>query len=422
MNRRTILHRLGMTMGMLSMPGMSMATAHENFEIKPFADPDDEQYWREFGKQFYDVSNDFINLENGYFGVQPVPVIKAYEENMVRVNRNSSKLMRQEFYPRYFRESMEGLQEFSGASVDELLLTRNATEALNIVIQGMDLSTGDEVILQPNDYHSMIETYEMLEQRIGIKLVYVDVPLVPENPGVVSDIYINSITPRTKCILLTHLNHLSGLIIPVADISRRAREKGVEVIVDAAHSFAQVDYKFPELEADYIAVNLHKWFSNPLGAGLLYIRKNKIPQIKPLYGDASHEGDDIAKLGHFGTPAAPVVMTLKAAADYNRMVTIPAKEGRFRYLQRYWTSEAAKIDRVEVVTPSEPEMSCAIASFKIDGMDSYNVVKSLDTEFGVFTVIRRLKDDVVVRVTPNLYNGTADLDVLLEGIRTLSLR
>ncbi|MCA6073764.1 aminotransferase class V-fold PLP-dependent enzyme [Fulvivirga sedimenti] len=422
MNRRTILHRLGMTIGALSLPSLSVASPNKNPFADPLADPADEAYWREFAHAHYDVNRDFINLENGYFGVQPRSVIAAYHENADYVNRNSSRFMRQRFYPGNFADSMDAIYEITGANPGELLLTRNATEALNILIQGMDLQKGDQVILQHHDYHSMIETYQMLEKTKGIELVYVDIPLIPENPEQVIQIYMNAITPRTKCILLTHLNHLTGLIIPVADISRKAREKGVAVIVDAAHSFAQVDYKMTDLDADFIAVNLHKWFSNPLGAGLLYIRKEKIPEIRPLYGDASHEPDDILKLGHFGTPAAPVVMTLKASADFNRMVTIPVKEKRLRYLQNYWTSQAAKIDRVEVVTPSDPEQSCAIASFKMDGMDSYDLVRLLDEDFGVFTVIRRLKDQVVVRVTPNLYNGTGDLDVFLDGIRNISSR
>ncbi len=420
MKRRDLLRRAGIAAAAFTLPPLTHAGIRVNPVIHPTADPADESYWKKFARDWYDVSGDFINLENGYFGVQPKPVLQAYLENAQKLNRSSSRLMRKEFYQKYMPASLNGVMEFTGADQDELLITRNATEALNIAIQGMDLRRGDEVILQHHDYPSMIDAYKMLEQQIGIKLVFLDVPLVPERREEVIKLYLDAITPNTRCILLTHLTHLTGQIMPVAEISRKARERNVPVIVDAAHSFAQLDFRVKDLEADFVGMNLHKWFGNPLGAGLLYVRKERIAGLKPLFGDVGHKDSDILRLGHFGTPAAPVWMTLAAAADFNRQVGIAHKEARLRYLQNYWTKQARAIDRVEVVTPDDPAQSCAIASFRIEGLDSNEVVRQLDEKFGVYTVIRKLKDDVVVRVTPNLYNGTKDLDVLLDGLGKLS--
>ncbi|MEL6625941.1 MAG: aminotransferase class V-fold PLP-dependent enzyme [Bacteroidota bacterium] len=421
MNRRNVLKGLGLSL--MASPFLSWAHDVDSFHeesIPVEGSPDDEGFWKKFARKHYDISSDFVNLENGYFGVQPRSVLQAYQANIQKVNTLSSKYMRQEFYQRDFPEIMKSLAEIAGTSTDELLITRNATEALNILIQGIDWKKGDEVILQHHDYHSMIETFQMLEKQQGIVLKFVDVPLLPHNQEEIVQLYQNAVTPQTRGILLTHLTHLTGQILPVQAIAEFARSRGIEVIVDAAHSFAQLDYQLPDLGADFVGVNLHKWFGNPLGAGLMYVKEERILDIQPLFGDFRRKEDDIRKLGHYGTPATPVVMTLRAAAAFHQMVSIPRKEARLRYLQNYWTSQAQAMDRVQVTTPTDAAQSCALASFKVEGVEAKEVVRRLDEDFGVFTVIRRLKQDTVVRVTPNLYNVKKDLDRLLEGIYDIS--
>jgi selenocysteine lyase/cysteine desulfurase len=420
MNRRRLLQQLG-----AGLTGISLRTSfewHNDLPIPSGGKSNDEDFWKEFGKSYYKVSPDFINLENGYFGVQPLPVITAYHRHLDTVNMNSSRFMRTSFYQEDFPRILDSVLPFTGVTKEEVLITRNATEALNILIQGYPWEKGDQVILQHHDYQSMIDTYEMMVKRKGIELKYVDIPLINTSPDVITDLYIDAITDRTRCIHLTHLTHLTGQIIPVYEIASEARQRNIDVIVDAAHSFAQVDYSFTDLNCDFIGVNLHKWFGSPLGAGLAYVKKERIGEISPLFGDVDKPADNIAKLGHFGTPALPILLSLTEAAKFNAMVTIPVKEARLRYLQNYWTRQAAGIKGVEITTPVQPDQSCALASFKIEGWEAQDVVNQLDSEFGVFTVIRNLKDQQVVRVTPNLYNTTSDLDRLLEGIDTISKR
>ncbi|MEM9856047.1 MAG: aminotransferase class V-fold PLP-dependent enzyme [Bacteroidota bacterium] len=418
MNRRHLLKSIGL--GLATAPILPAEAFVLDTFFESEGDATDEQFWRKFARQHYSVSSDFINLENGYFGVQPNSVLQAYQANIKKVNTYSSKFMRQEFYQKDYPEIKQVLADIAGVDPEELLITRNATEALNILIQGLNLRKGDEVILQYHDYHSMIETFQMLEGTIGISLKFVDVPLVPKNHQEIIDIYASAITSKTRCILLTHLTHLTGQIMPVKEISKLAKTKGIDVIVDAAHSFAQLDYKFPDLGADFIGVNLHKWFSNPLGTGLMYIKKERIKDIKPLFGDSKKAGDNINKLGHYGTPAAPIIMTISEAAKFQHLVDISRKEARLRYLKQYWVKEAQSIDRVIITTPLAAEQSCALASFKMENIEAKKIVNILDEEFGVFTVIRNLQHDTVVRITPNLYSTTDHLDRLLTGITSIS--
>ncbi len=421
MDRRELLTKTGWAFIAGAFPDWSHAWMESLEAISPEGGrADDEDFWRDFRRKYYRLSPDFINLENGYFGVQPQPVLEAYKAHAERINFLSSKYMRQDFYTQDYPKIMEVLADIAGVGQEELLITRNATEALNILIQGIDWNKGDEVILQHHDYHSMVETFQMLAQRRGIRLKFLDIPLKPKSQKEVVDCYVSAMGPSTRCLLLTHLTHLSGQIIPVAEISRIAHQKGIEVIVDAAHSFAQLDYRLPDLEADFIGVNLHKWFANPLGAGLLYVKKQRIQELQPLFGDVRRGKEDIRKLGHYGTPAAPVIMTLAASAAFNQMLSLGRKENRLRYLQRYWTRQADQIERVEVMTPLGKDQSCALGSFKIEGVRASEAVRRLDEDFGVFTVIRRLHKDEVLRVTPNLHNGTQDLDRLLEGIEYIA--
>lgn len=376
-------------------------------------------FWESFAADFYNVAPGYINLENGYFGVQPVPVNLAYHHFIDKINRDSSYYMRREYWADW-QAVMQSLSTFSGADPEELLITRNATEAMNILINGYPLKAGDEVILQHHDYHSMIEAFQMLELRKGIKLKFLDVPLVPKDDDEVVKLYESAISPVTTLILLTHLTHLTGQVLPVRKITEMAQSKGVEVMVDAAHSFAHLHYKLPDLGAGMVGVNLHKWFANPLGAGLLHVKRENIEKLSPLYGDVSKAVTDINKLGHFGTQPGATLLTLPTAARFNQMITLSVKEARLRYLKTYWANEAAKMDRVEVHTPLSAGQSCGIASFSIDGQSASETAQRLLDDYGVFTVKRILKDREVVRVTPGLYTSTTDLDRLLEGIGGLS--
>lgn len=422
MNRRHLIKSLGISAVALPLVPSSLFANSSPIEWIGEFSPEkfkDEAFWKKFKKGYYDVSKEFINLENGYFGVQPIPVHKAYLQNIKKLNQNSSRYLRGS-YSKDFRTIVAQLAEFAKVEKEELLITRNATESMNIIIQGLGLKKGDEVILHKQDYYSMIEAFEMLEKKVGIKIKVIRVPLIPENDEQIIQRYENAVTENTKCILTTHMIHLTGQIMPIKKIADRFKPEGIDVIVDAAHSFAQIDYGLKDLGADFIGVNLHKWFGNPLGAGLLYVKRDRIKDLKPLFGDSGKDENDINKLGHFGTLSAPTILTIPEAKTFNDMVTIPLKEKRLRYLQNYWTEQAKGIQKVTITTPKDPARSCAIASFAIEGMNTGEVVKGLHDKHNVFTVIRHLEDQDVVRVTPTLYNNTKELDILLEGIKDLA--
>jgi selenocysteine lyase/cysteine desulfurase len=380
---------------------------------------DDEPHWATVAAH-YAVSTDFINLENGFFGVQALPVHAAFQRYETEVNKENAYFLRVRYAPRHQRV-IDALAAFTGAAADELLITRNLMESLNILIQGYPFKAGDAVLLAEHDYDSVVETLDMVSARKALTLTRLSLPLDPESDEQIVAHYEDAITERTRVLLVTHMVHRSGQIMPVAKIAAMARRHGVDVMVDAAHSFAQLDYRLADLGADFVGVNLHKWLGAPLGVGLLYIRKNRVADIAPLFGDVRSAADDINKLGHVGTvPPAPI-LAIEDALAFHHSIGARNKEARLRYLTQYWISKVRTLPQVRVLTPSAPERSCAIAAFGIEGIPAARVVERLMDEHRIFTVVRKIARRDAVRVTPHLFTTIAQLDQLVAAIGAMAM-
>jgi selenocysteine lyase/cysteine desulfurase len=379
---------------------------------------DDETFWATVRAQ-YAVSPDFINLENGFFGVQATPVHEAFLRYETQVNLENAYFMRVR-YAALLARVKEALAAFTGAEPGELHITRNLMESLNILIQGYPFESGDEVLLAAHDYDSVIETLEMVAARKALVLTRVALPPDPDSDEQIVALYEDAITARTRVLLVTHMLHRTGQVMPVAKIAAMARRRGIDVMVDAAHSFAHLDYQLAGLGADFAGVNLHKWLGAPLGVGLLYIRKQRIADIAPLFGDTTHTAGDIGKFGHVGTvPPAPV-LAVEDALAFHQAIGSRNKEARLRYLAQYWLAQVRPLPNVRVLTPRDPARSCAIAAFAIDGIAAAQVVERLMARHRIFTVVRVIEGGECVRVTPHLYTTTAQLDLLVAAIREMA--
>lgn len=382
--------------------------------------PDDESHWAAV-RAHYAVSPDFINLENGFFGMPATPVHEAFQRYQAALNRENSYFMRVRF-PERLAHVMRLLADFTGAAPEELLITRNLMESLNILIQGYPFAAGDAVLLADHDYDSVIDTLEMVAARKQLALTRVSLPLDPDSDEQIVAIYEQAITPSTRVLLVTHMLHRTGQVMPVQKLAAMARRHGVDVMVDAAHSFAQLDYRLAELGADFVGVNLHKWLGAPLGVGLLYIRRERIADIAPLFGDVRPDAGDIGKLGHVGTvPPAPI-LAVEDALAFHHAVGARNKEARLRYLTQYWLDRARGLPGVRILTPRDPQRSCAIGAFAIEGIPAAQVVEQLMARHRIFTVVRDIAGiGQAVRVTPHLYTSVGDLDALVAAIAEMAV-
>lgn len=378
----------------------------------------DEPFWRRIRAQFR-LANDYINLENGYYCFQPEPVLEAFIDNVRAVNLEASHYMRTKSLED--KQRVRGkLAAFAGCSPEELIITRNTTESLDTVINGLNWGRGDEVVLARQDYGSMIDMFKQQARRYGTVNRFVDVPMDPMSDEEVVRVYADALTPKTRLIMVSHMVNITGHILPVRAICDMAHERGVQVMVDAAHTFAHLNYKIPDLHCDYYGTSLHKWLATPLGAGLLYVRRDRIAELWPLYADESVPADDIRKLNHTGTHPAHTDLTIERSLAFHEMLGSARKEARLRYLQQYWTGQVHGLTRIVVNTPTQPSRSCAIANVGVKELSPAELARRLLDDYKVFTVAINGAGVQGVRVTPQIYTSLEELDTLVHALRELA--
>lgn len=380
---------------------------------------DDEKYWNTLAKKYYNISPDFINLGNGFFGIQPKPVLAAYESYVEQVNREGALFARRE-YPKKATAAKEKLADFLHVSPDELLITRNATEALNIAIQGYPWKAGDEVIVNQLDYPSIIETFQMLESRGILTVKTFETPLLPQSPEQILEIYQNEVSPKTRVILLTQVSNITGLIIPVREITAWAKSRGIDTITDSAHALGHIPFSLRDMDSDFVGMNLHKWMGNPIGAGVLFVKKERIPELKSFFGDKAPQNESISRLAHVGTTPFGVTLSIPNAIDFHQTIGIERISKRMHYLKELWINRVQNQQNIEILTPTEPTMSCGIASFRIKGKSGKEVENQLLDEHGIFTVARVLGEEGCIRVTPGLYTQASDMEKLANALIKIS--
>src|SRR3954454_17368606 len=374
-DRRKFLQQIALTAGAFSASSLFDQLLAKDFkeaekriaDFSPQQAAEDEDYWAMI-QQAYTVNPNIIDLNNG--GVSPSP--RVVQEAVERYNKLSNE------GPSYFmwrfldqgREPLrQKLAKLAGCDAEEVVINRNATEALNTIIYGLDLNAGDEVIGTKQDYPNMINAWKQRAQRNGIvyKQISFDFPI--EDDDAIVDVYEKAITDKTKIIHVTHVINWVGQIMPVQKIARIAHAKGIEVICDSAHGFGLLDYKIPDLECDYLGTSLHKFLSAPIGSGMMWIKKDKIEKIWPLLCNDNPYSIDIRKFETIGTRSFPIEQGIGEAINFHNIIGPKRKEERIRYLKNYWAEKVKDLAGVKIHTSLKPEYSCAICGLSIEGMD-----------------------------------------------------
>ena len=380
----------------------------------------DDDFWS-WVRSCFTTSSNIINLNNG--GVSPQP--KQVQDVHIKYYQWCNEA------PTYYmwRSLDEGreplrrkLAHFSGVDPEEISINRNATEALNTIIFGLDLKEGDEVVVNKYDYPNMRNAWKQREKRDKIKLSWVELNMPTTDDDYIYKIYADAINSNTKIVYLTHLINWTGQLIPVAVMKRiadLAHKNGAEVIVDGAHSFAHTDYKIGDLGCDYYGTSLHKWLCAPFGSGMMYIKKDKIKKVWALLSNDLPEGDNIRKFESLGTRSFAAEMAIGSAIDFHQAIGTDRKEKRLFELKKYWTDKVKSLPGIIFYSPLEKNYSCAIANFGIEGMKGSEIEALLMKYRKVHTVAIEYEKINGVRVTPNVYTSFYDLDQLVEGIKEI---
>ena len=381
----------------------------------------DEARWACVAAQYPSAPPGLINLEHGYFGAMALPVQEAYEEGIRHVNTFLSPFVRRDLAAHLdaLRDRLAGL---INAGRDEILLTRNASESMQILIgQYAALEAGDAVLFCNLDYPAMKNAMRWLEQRRGVTAIELrfDLPVSREELAARYREAIDG-TPRLKMMLLSHVFPTNGQRMPLAEIVAYARGRNIDVLADGAHALGQMPLDVQQLGLDFAGFNLHKWLGAPIGTGFAYIRRDKLARIEPHFSDRDYPLDDIRCRLHSGTPNIGALQAVTAALDFHEGLGGAAtKRARLMYLRQYWVEQARTIPGLRLLSPLEAEDATALTSFTLDGYSAPQLQQTLMERFGIFTVVRDIGHAEIVRATLTLTTTIEELDAFVGALREL---
>ncbi len=378
-----------------------------------------EAFWGPVQAAFT-IDRSIVNLNNGGVSPSPLQAQIAQKRHLDSMNQVPPPVALWRVQEKRAEAVRERLARQFAVDAEEIALTRNASEGLQILQFGFDLSAGDEVLCTTHDYPRMINTFRQRERREGIRLVQVQLPVPAENDDEVVSLYARAITDRTRLILVSHVVFLTGQILPVARIAALGRERGIPVIIDGAHALAHFDFTLGELDCEFYATSLHKWLCAPVGTGLLYVRKERIGDVWPLMAAPVERAEDIRKFEEIGTHPEAQTLAISESLSLHQAIGPANKAARLRYLRDRWARRLMRHPRVRVHTSLEDRFSCGIAVFSVDGEDMGALNGMLWNEHRILTTTVSFPTGAgtvhAIRVSPSVYTTLEEIDRFCEVV------
>ena len=422
-DRRSFIKKSAAALALASFSNRLFAGEFENHlqsiaHLPPGEAAADEDFWSWVSQQ-YPVSANIINLNNGGLSPHPKPV----QDALFRYDEMSNEA------PSYYmwrildkgRETLRAnLAALAGCNADEIAINRNATEAVDTAIFGINLKAGDEVIMTKQDYPHMVHAWRQREKRDGIKIVWINFDLPIEDENFMVKQFVNAFTEKTKVVHITHIINWTGQILPVKKITAEAHKRNIEVVVDGAQSFGHFEFRLDDLGCDYFGTSLHKWLSAPFGTGMLFVKKEKIKSLWPLFPNDKPDSDDIRKFEVIGTRSFAAEQAIGQAINFHLAIGVKRKEARLRYLKDYWVKQVINQPGVKIHTSLKPEFSCAIANISIFGIKTADLEAKLLNDYRIHTSPIIWENIDGVRITPHVYTRIEDLDTLVKAIKTIA--
>ena len=378
----------------------------------------DEDFWFEVARAFT-VDRSLINLNNGGVSRAPAFVQDAMKVHLDYSNKAPVYTMWQVLQPQ--KEAVRSrLAKQWGVDPEEIAITRNASEGLQICQQGIDLQRGDEILTSTQDYPRMLTTFRQRVRREGVVLNEITLPVPSEDPRDIVQRFERAITPRTKVILVSHMINITGQILPVREVTALGRSRGIPVIVDGAHALAHFDFTLAELDVDFYASSLHKWLFAPIGTGLLYVRRSKIRDLWPLMAAPDTMDNDIRKFEEIGTHPIANFLGIAEALTFHQGIGAARKHARLVYLRDYWAKKLTTFDNVRLHTSLKPGFACGIATVEIDGIEPGALATYLFNRHKIIATPITHPQFKGLRVSPSVYTQIEELDRFVEVMSTIA--
>ena len=425
-DRRQFLSSVGKGVGLAALSSAAVASFLDDIHaasgrishLAPEEAAMDEDFWFTIQNSFT-VTRGIVNLNNG--GVSPSPriVTEAVVRYTWQQEDATAYTMWQILEPQ--SETIRtGLAEMFGCDREEIAITRNASESLEALLLGMEFKPGDEILTTTQDYPRMLTTLRQRERRDGIVLKLIKIPIAPKSLDEIRDAFERGITKRTRLVLISHMVNITGQITPVRAVCEMARSKGIETIVDGAHSFAQFNFRQSDLNCDYFGTSLHKWLYAPKGSGMLYVKRDKIEKVWPLFAAEAKQAKDIRKFEEVGTHSAAPRLAIGEAMLFHNGIGAERKEARLRYLSRYWMNRLKEIPKVSFNTSFADNQSCAIGNVAVEGVNPSDIGNYLMREHKIFTTPIIHEEFRGLRITPNVYTTLKELDRFGNAMETVA--
>ncbi len=420
-SRRTFLSSAALSAAAASslgflVPGRASAVAPE-LAAHP-GDPSDvatdEAFWFEV-QQAFAADRSLVNLNSGGVSPSPTVVQEAMKRHLDYSNTVPPYAMWRVLEPQREPVRRRLARRFE-CDAEEIALTRNASEGLQICQFGIDLETGDEILTTTQDYPRMVTTFKQRERREGVVLRQFSIPIPSESPDEIVALFEENLTDRTRLILISHMINITGQILPVRRVVGMARARGIPVIVDGAHTFAHFDFSHRDLDCDYYATSLHKWLFAPHGTGLLYVRRDRIADLWPLMAAPDKMDEDIRKFEEIGTHPAANYLAIAEALTFHEGIGPARKEARLVHLRNLWAERALENDRIRLHTSLAPGFACGIATVEIDGVDSVELADHLWNERRILTVGIKHPEFQGIRVSPSVFTTLEEIERFTEAL------
>jgi selenocysteine lyase/cysteine desulfurase len=417
MNRRNFVHlATGSAVMALQDSGLErvVAASRSAKDRTPEDLATDEDYWAEI-RDAFTVDRNVINLNNGHVSPSPRIVQETLRRYLEYSDMGPYHTMINNL-EHEIEAVRRRLAQVAGCDPEEMAITRNASESLEIAQLGIDLKAGDEVLTTNQDYPRMLTTFRQRERREGIVLKTISFPVPPPSMDDLYHRFEQAVTPRTKLILVCHITNRTGQIFPIKRICQMAHARNIPVIVDGAHAFNHFPFKISDLDCDYYGVSLHKWTAAPIGTGFLYVRKSRIAGTWSLMASSNRQDDDIRKFEEIGTHPAANHNAISAALIFNESIGIDRKAARLRYLRNRWADRLAENPKVKILHSPDPAQSCGIGFLSFRGVEMPKIHEALWTKHRIATAGVTHEEYSGLRITPHVYSTVRDIDTFAEAV------
>jgi isopenicillin-N epimerase len=373
-----------------------------------------EDYWAEIRTAFT-IDRNVINLNNGHVSPAPRPVQDALRREIEFSDMGPWHTMIDNL-EKQIEMVRRRLAAAAGCDPEEMAITRNASESLEIAQYGIDLKPGDEVLTTNQDYPRMLTTFRQRERREGIVLKTISFPVPPPSADDLYQRIERAVTPKTKLILVCHITNRTGVIFPVRRICDMAHARNIPVIVDGAHAFSHFPYSLADLNCDYYGVSLHKWACAPIGTGFLYVRKSRIASTWPMMAADVRQDNDIRKFEEIGTHPAANHNAISHALVFSESIGVDRKAARLRYLRDRWAHRLAENPKVRILHSPDPALSAGIGFVAFRSADPGKIHDALFSKYNIITARVAHEEYDGLRITPHIYSTVSDIDVFADSV------